>query len=382
MVLQSKGRALLPGGANAPSAGDGHLLPQLDAAQLQPLLQPADKPPLHGHTRALRPSQAGFTPVPLHAWLSPFKAAAFGAVPEGGLPDYEQQRSQARPGAAADSSSGGSQVTRVGSMAGQMSGLTGSPGSWADRAGQPPSAERQERQPSGGLLPELDALLEADRCPELPGPGAPGLAHGLLLPPALALQHPLSGSLGMFPFNVFVPGAVKDFSCRHVACLCCLCCARCYMHAAQCDLRRESGGPRDECKMRQCKPLRALNPFTGLAGPAGVMDSWDMDEEADLALFSDPGQPVARKGLKSLPPRFQASPQLGMSREGSTSLPAQFDRSTVVPRTESASHLPAPGVHCPGTGSCMHFTQLLAYACSCRCQAGPHMLTKTANVTA
>ena len=112
------------------------------------------------------------------------------------------------------------------------------------------------------------------------------------------------------------------------------------------------------------------------------MGSWDMDEEADLALFSDLGQPAARKGLKSLPPRFQASSQLGISREGSTSLPAHLDRSAVVPSPESASPLPAPGVHCPGTGSCMHPTQLLAYACSCRCQAGPHMLTKTANVTA
>ena len=86
-------------------------------------------------------------------------------------------------------------------MPGQMSGLTGSPGRWVDRAGQLPGAERQERQLSGGLLPELDALLEADGCPELPGPGPPGPSHELLLPPALALQHPLGGPPGVFLCN-------------------------------------------------------------------------------------------------------------------------------------------------------------------------------------
>ena len=226
-ILHSQGQALLPGDAGVPSAGDELLLPQTDAAQLQPPLHPAEKPPLYGYTRALRSSQAGFAPVPLHGWLSPFKAAAaLGSVPEGELSDHEQQRLQPRPGAAADSSSGGSQATRVGSIPGQVSGLMGSPGSWADLAGQLPGALCPERQLSGRLPPELDALLEADRCPELPGPGPPGPAHRLLLLPALALQHPLSGSLGLSLFDASVPGAV-DLSLRHSARLCCLCCVQC-----------------------------------------------------------------------------------------------------------------------------------------------------------
>ena len=90
-------------------------------------------------------------------------------------------------------------------MPGQMSGLLGSLGRRADQAGQSPGAERQERQLSGGLLPELDALLEADGCPELPGPSPPGPAHGLLLPPALALQHPFSGPIGVLLCDAAVP---------------------------------------------------------------------------------------------------------------------------------------------------------------------------------
>ena len=97
-------------------------------------------------------------------------------------------------------------------MPGQMSALTGSPGHWADRAGQLPGAERQDSQLSDRLLPELDALLEADGCPELPGPGAPGPAHGLLLPPASALQHPLSGPLGVLLSDPAVPGPDDDLS--------------------------------------------------------------------------------------------------------------------------------------------------------------------------
>ena len=166
----------------------------------------------------------------LHGWLSPFKGAASGSVPDGGLLDHEQQRMHPRPGAAADSSSGGSQATRVGSMPGQMSMLTGSPGAWADRAGQLPGAERQERQLSDRLLPELDALLEAYGCPDLPSPGPPGPSHRLLLPPALALQHPLSGPPGALLCDAAVPGAGVQISSRNlnnITPLCCLCCVGC-----------------------------------------------------------------------------------------------------------------------------------------------------------
>ena len=97
---------------------------------------------------------------------------------------------------------------------------------------------------------------------------------------------------------------------------------------------------------KEFKPLFALNCLTGSAGPAGEMGSWALDEEADLALFSDMGQPVARKGLKSLPPRLQASWQPGISREGSTSLPAHLHRSALGPASESAAPSPAPGVRC------------------------------------
>ncbi|CAK0731975.1 hypothetical protein CVIRNUC_000068 [Coccomyxa viridis] len=276
-IRHDQGEASLPGGVRVPSAGGDCRLPQTDASRQQPPPQLAEKPPLPGHSRALRSSQAGCASVPLHGSLSPFKRAAFGSMLEGGLPGHELQRSQSRPGAAADSSSGGSQATRVGSMPGQMSALTGSPGHWADRAGQLPGAERQDSQLSDRLLPELDALLEADGCPELPGPGAPGPAHGLLLPPASALQHPLSGPLG----------------------------------------------------------------------PGGVTDGWADDKEADLALFSEIGQPMIRKGLKSLPPGFQAPRQLGISREGSTSLPAHLTRSAVVPCSESPAPSPAPGPSMP-----------------------------------
>ena len=86
--------------------------------------------------------------------------------------------------------------------------------------------------------------------------------------------------------------------------------------------------------------------LTRLAGFSGVTDSWDADEEADLALLSDMGQPINRKGLKSLPPGFQAPGQMGISREGSTSLPAHLNRSAVMPSSESAGPSPAPGVHC------------------------------------
>ena len=195
-IRHDEGRVSLPRGDSIPSAGVERLLPQPDAAWQQPPPQPAEKPPLPGHSRALRLGQPGITSVPLHGWLSPFKRAACGPVMEGGLPGHELQRLHFRPGAA-DSSSGGSQATRVGSMPGQMSGLMGSPGRWAGQAGQLPGAERQDSQLSDRLLPELDALLEADGCPELPGPGPPGPAHGLLLPPALALQHPLSGPVGV-----------------------------------------------------------------------------------------------------------------------------------------------------------------------------------------
>lgn len=75
-------------------------------------------------------------------------------------------------------------------------------------------------------------------------------------------------------------------------------------------------------------------------------DGWADDEEADLALFSEIGQPMIRKGLKALPPGFQAPHQPGISREGSTSLPAHLTRSAVVPCSESAAPSPAPGVHC------------------------------------
>ena len=173
-IRHDQGRACLPRGDSVPSAGGEHLLPQTDAARQQPPPQPAEKPPLPGHSRALKLGQAGFTSVPLHGWLSPFKRAAGGPQRwEGRLPGHELQRLHFRPGAA-DSFSGGSQATRVGSMPGQMSGLTGSPGRWAGQAGQLPGAERQDSQLSDRLLPELDALLEADGCPELPGPGLPG----------------------------------------------------------------------------------------------------------------------------------------------------------------------------------------------------------------
>ena len=77
-----------------------------------------------------------------------------------------------------------------------------------------------------------------------------------------------------------------------------------------------------------------------------MTDGWDDDEEADLALFSDIGQPIIRKGLKSLPPGLQPPCQLGISREGSTSLPAHLDRSTVMPCSENAAPSPPPGVRC------------------------------------
>ena len=188
MLLHRQAKAPLPAGATVPSAVSEYLSPQAAAAQQQPL------PPLPGHSSALRSSQTGLTQVALHGWLSPFKGAAFGSTPEGGLPDREQQALSSRPGAAADSSSGGSQATRAGSMPGQMSGLTGSPGAWAERAGQLPGTERQERQLSDRLLPELDALLEADGCPDLPSSSR--LGPHRLLPPALALQHSLSGPPG------------------------------------------------------------------------------------------------------------------------------------------------------------------------------------------
>ena len=86
--------------------------------------------------------------------------------------------------------------------------------------------------------------------------------------------------------------------------------------------------------------------LTGLPGFGGGTDSWDADEEADLALLSDMGQPIIRKGLKSLPPGFQAPGQMGISREGSTSLPAHLNRSAVMPSSGSAAPSPAPGVHC------------------------------------
>ena len=214
-IRHDQGRATLPGGGSVPSAGGERLFPQPDAARPQPPPQPAEKPPLPGHSRALRSSQAGITPSPLHGWLSPFKRAACGPVLEGGLPGHELQRSHSRPGATADSSSGGSQATRAGSMPGQMSGLTGSPGRWAGQAGQLPGAERQDSQ----LLPELDALLEADGCPELPGQGPPG--------PALALQHPLNGLLGVLLCDTAVPGAGRRALSRDTALLCCLCCVEC-----------------------------------------------------------------------------------------------------------------------------------------------------------
>ena len=239
-ICHDQGQTSLPKGVNVPSTGGERLLHPTDAAQQQPLPQPMEKPPLPGHSRALKWSQAGFTPVPLHGWLSPFKGAAHGSVPEGVLPGHELQKVHSRPGAAADSSSGGSQATRVGSMPGQMSGLTGSPGRWADRAGQLPGAERQESQISDRLLPELDALLEANRCPELPGPGPPGPAYELLLPPAMAMQHPLSGRLGVLRLNAALLGARKRHSIR--ACCASLLLVRCWgvdMLAAQCTLTRE-----------------------------------------------------------------------------------------------------------------------------------------------
>ena len=284
------------------------------------------RPPLPGHVSALRLSHAGPAPVPLHEWFSPFKGAAFGSIPEGRLPDQELQRLHSRPGLAADSSSGGSQVTRVGSVSGQMSGLTGSPRRWADRAGQLPGTERQERQLSDRLLPELDVLMEADCCPELPDPGPPGLSRGPLLPPALALQRPLSGP----------PGAL----------VCCLGCVECAFNATQNTTRREQDSPKAERPLKICRPLRTFTLFSGLAGLHGDVDDWGRDEEADLALFSDMGQPLVRGGLKSLPPHFQAPRQLGISPEGSTSLPAHLHRSAVAPGSESAIPSPAPGVHC------------------------------------
>ena len=77
-----------------------------------------------------------------------------------------------------------------------------------------------------------------------------------------------------------------------------------------------------------------------------MTDGWDADEEADLALFCDMGQPIIRKGLKSLPPGCQATRQLGISREGSNSLPAHLSRSAVMPSSQSAAPLPVPGVRC------------------------------------
>ena len=79
-----------------------------------------------------------------------------------------------------------------------------------------------------------------------------------------------------------------------------------------------------------------------------MIDGWDGDQEADLALLSDMGQPIIRKGLKSLPPMsFSdiAPQQLGISREGSISLPLQLDCNADVPGSESVAPLPTSGVH-------------------------------------
>ena len=112
-----------------------------------------------------------------------------------------------------------------------------------------------------------------------------------------------------------------------------------------CRIRCEQSNPEHECKLPFAS-LWALSLFPGLAGPGGVTDGWADDKEADLALFSEIGQPMIRKGLKSLPPGFQAPRQLGISREGSTSLPAHLTRSAVVPCSESPAPSPAPGVLC------------------------------------
>ena len=104
--------------------------------------------------------------------------------------------------------------------------------------------------------------------------------------------------------------------------------------------------------MRIHKSVWILNRFVGLAGLGGVIDGWDGDEEAALAPLSDMGQPIIRKGLKSLPPMFSsdmAPRQLVIGREGSNSLPLHLDCNPVVPGSESAAPLPTTGVYAPAT---------------------------------